>query len=73
MGTLSDWYIRQGTVNMQHVMGKCTSYYMGMFNFIVYFVNKYVECVNLCSEESMQRAVDLVKTVPNYSAEGEVS
>ena len=49
-----------------------TSYYMRIL-IIVYFVNKYVECVGLCTEESMQRAVDQVKTVTSYSTEGEVS
>lgn len=39
---------------------------------LVHFVNKYVACVESCSEESMQRAVDHVKSGANYSVEGEV-
>ena len=35
-------------------------------------MNKYVACVESCSEESMQRAVDQVKSGANYSVEGEV-
>ena len=64
MGTLSDWYIRQ-VCNC--VIGRVVTIT------IVYFVNKYVECVGVCTEESMQRAVDQAKTVTSYSTEGEVS
>ena len=39
---------------------------------ILLLVNKYVACVESCSEESMQRAVDHVKSGANYSVEGEV-
>lgn len=40
--------------------------------FLVYFVNKYVECVEVCTEESMQHAVDQVKIGQTCSVEGEV-
>ena len=35
-------------------------------------MNKYLECVEVCAEESMQCAVDQVKVGQTYSVEGEV-
>ena len=49
MCTLSDWYIRQGIPsypNTKMETVRCNTH------FTIYFVNKYLECVEVCAEES---------------------
>ena len=46
-------------------------YLLSMCN-SVYKSNHYMDCVKECAQLSMQRAVDSVKSTPEYTTNGEV-